>query len=216
MKDIAIYGAGGFGREVACLIQSINRVSPEWNLIGFFDDTHSKGTANEYGETLGGMNELNAYDREIALVIGIGSPNALQNLFSSIVNPNVYYPNIIAPDVVFHDKSSVKMGKGNIILFHSIVSCCAQIGDFNLLNNDVMIGHDAQMGSFNVFNPSVRVSGNVRIGNTNFFGVCSVVLQKLTIGCDTKIAANSCVMRNTRDKGLYIGTPAIMRLTPEV
>lgn len=216
MKDIAIYGAGGFGREAACLIQAINEVNSEWNLIGFFDDTHEKGTMNEYGEILGGMNDLNAYDKEIALVIAIGSPNALEKLSSSIVNSNVYYPNIIAPDVVFHDKSSVKMGKGNIILFHSIISCSTQIGDFNLMNNDVMIGHDALIGNFNVFNPSVRVSGNVKIGNTNFFGVCSVVLQKLTIGCDTKIAANSCVMRNTRDKGLYIGTPAIMRLTPEI
>jgi hypothetical protein len=25
MKDIAIYGAGGFGREVACLIRIINK-----------------------------------------------------------------------------------------------------------------------------------------------------------------------------------------------
>jgi len=32
MKDIAIYGAGGFGREVACLINKINEVNPTWNL----------------------------------------------------------------------------------------------------------------------------------------------------------------------------------------
>lgn len=40
MKDIAIYGAGGFGREVACLIERINkaRETPIWNFIGFFDD----------------------------------------------------------------------------------------------------------------------------------------------------------------------------------
>ena len=38
MKDIAIYGAGGFGREVACLLRRINEQAPKWNLIGFFDD----------------------------------------------------------------------------------------------------------------------------------------------------------------------------------
>ena len=40
MKDIAIFGAGGFGREVACLIRIINESAsePKWNLIGFFDD----------------------------------------------------------------------------------------------------------------------------------------------------------------------------------
>ena len=40
MKDIAIYGAGGMGRETACLIERINKASPKtiWNLIGFYDD----------------------------------------------------------------------------------------------------------------------------------------------------------------------------------
>ena len=38
MKDIAIYGAGGFGREVASLIKRINRIENQWNFVGFFDD----------------------------------------------------------------------------------------------------------------------------------------------------------------------------------
>ena len=38
MKDIAIYGFGGFGHEVACLIQHINEVEPTWNIVGYFDD----------------------------------------------------------------------------------------------------------------------------------------------------------------------------------
>ncbi len=51
MKDIAIYGAGGFGREVACLIHIINKKTPQWNLIGFFDDDAKlKNTKNEYGK----------------------------------------------------------------------------------------------------------------------------------------------------------------------
>ena len=38
MKDIAIYGAGGFGREVACLIERINkaRETPIWNFFSLF------------------------------------------------------------------------------------------------------------------------------------------------------------------------------------
>ncbi|MDR1459358.1 MAG: serine acetyltransferase, partial [Bacteroidales bacterium] len=47
MKDIAIYGAGGLGREIACLIRHINENEPTWNLIGFFDDGKAKGSSNE-------------------------------------------------------------------------------------------------------------------------------------------------------------------------
>lgn len=42
MRDIAIYGAGGFGKEVACLLNRINEVNHQWNLIGFFDDIKRK------------------------------------------------------------------------------------------------------------------------------------------------------------------------------
>ena len=38
MNDIAIFGAGGLGKEVACLVNKINEQEPTWNMIGFFDD----------------------------------------------------------------------------------------------------------------------------------------------------------------------------------
>ena len=38
MKDLVIVGAGGFGREVAWLVEEINEVSKEWNLVGFIDE----------------------------------------------------------------------------------------------------------------------------------------------------------------------------------
>ena len=46
MKDIAIYGAGGFGKEVACIINKINEKDHTWNIIGFFDDGVDKETTN--------------------------------------------------------------------------------------------------------------------------------------------------------------------------
>ena len=57
MKDIAIFGAGGMGRETACLIHRINNASdaPIWNLIGFYDDGITIGEANEFGAILVGI-----------------------------------------------------------------------------------------------------------------------------------------------------------------
>ena len=43
MKDIVIYGAGGYGREIACLIKRLNAVKKEWNLLGFIDDGEPVG-----------------------------------------------------------------------------------------------------------------------------------------------------------------------------
>jgi hypothetical protein len=43
MNDIAIYGCGGFGREVKALIDQINMKGGGFNFIGFFDDGVEKG-----------------------------------------------------------------------------------------------------------------------------------------------------------------------------
>ena len=48
-NEIAIFGAGGFGLEVAMLIEQINAVSPQWKIVGFFDDRKVKGQIiNDY------------------------------------------------------------------------------------------------------------------------------------------------------------------------
>jgi len=210
MKDIAIFGAGGFGREIACLINRINKKQPNtWNLVGFFDDDESIwGTKNEYGEILGGKNAINAWDRELRLVITIGNPQVLPKIVSGITNLNISYPNIIDPTVDFLDPENVKMGKGNVICAKCFVSCNVEMGDFNLYNVGDGIGHDARIGNYNVIMPNVNISGGVQIGNENMLGVKSTVLQYLKIGNQVRLGANSLLMKNAKDGLLYIGTPA--------
>jgi sugar O-acyltransferase (sialic acid O-acetyltransferase NeuD family) len=208
MKKIAIYGAGGFGREVACLINKINEQSPEWELIGFFDDGIEKGTKNEYGILLGGIDEVNSYSEELAIVIAIASPKIVEKIVGNIISPNIHYPNIISPDVIFLDKDNVSIGKGNIISFGCIISCNVTIGNFNIFNWAITIGHDVSIHNFNAFMPDVKISGGITIGNKNFFGVNSTVLQQINIGNETVIGACSLVLRRTKDGMTYVGNPA--------
>ena len=208
MKDIAIYGAGGFGREIACLLNQINDVKPLWNIIGFFDDGVTVGVENRYGKVLGNLQALNQYQESLSIVIAIATPKYLKKLSESITNPNIDFPNIIAPNVNIFDKSVFKIGRGNLIFFGCRLSCDVSIGNFNLFNGAVSLGHDVNLGDYNVLQPSVRISGDSTVGNENFFGVQSLVLQGLKIGNNTRIGVGSVVMRNTKDNFLYMGNPA--------
>jgi len=210
MKDIAIYGAGGFGREIACLIRLINEKSPRWNVIGFFDDDPMlKGKQNEYGEVLGGRDELNAWDQPLDVVVAIGSPAVLKKVVEGISNPKINFPNLIAPTATFLDKDNVRLGKGNIICSNCLISCNVTIGDFNIFNGFVPVGHDTEIGSYNVVMPSVNISGGVKMGDENFLGVQSVVLQYVKMGNLVRLGANSVMMRNAKDGQLYMGNPAV-------
>lgn len=209
MKKIAIYGAGGFGKEVACILNLINSKAPKWELIGFFDDGKEKGQqVSHFGKVLGNMHHLNQWPEALSIAFAVGSPQILQKLVSEISNPLVDYPNIIHPEVFFADRQNFSIGKGNVVVRGCSFSCDVTVGDFNLFNSLSALAHDVRVGSFNVFMPLARISGEVAIGDANFFGIGSVVLQCLHIGHNTRIGAGSYVMRHTKDGQMYFGNPA--------
>lgn len=214
MKDIAIYGFGGYGREIASIIKSINTVKPTWNIIGFFDDDQSKlGLENEYGKVLGGIDFVNSYDKELSVVMAIASPNVLEKIITNINNPNLSFPNIIAPTVFFFDKETFNIGYGNVLCHHCRVSTDVTMGNFNLINGCCSFGHDVKLGNYNMMQPETRVSGETTIGNKNFFGVRCTILQGLKIGNETRIGAGSFIIRKTKDGQTYFGNPAKMLKT---
>lgn len=210
MKKLAIYGAGGFGREVACIVNKINDVLPTWSLVGFFDDNPNlKGQMiSHYGPCLGGIEELNAYSEDLAIAITIGSPKTVMAIVEKIINPKIFFPNIIHPCFIKADDDTFQIGKGNIIQRDCKVSCDVTLGDFNVLNGNTAIGHDVIVGSYNTFMPAARISGGTKIGDRNFFGVGCIVLQQMKIGNEIKLGAGSVLMTKPKDGFLYMGNPA--------
>ncbi len=209
VKDIAIYGAGGFGREVACLLRRINiETAEKWNLVGFFDDGVTVGTENEYGKVLGNIDTLNSWDNPLAVVFAIGSPKIVELLYSKVTNDKIDFPNIIAPDTLFLDQNNVRIGKGNVICSRCLISCNVEIGDFNTFNGYITVGHDSMIGNFNSIMPATKISGGVKLGNRNFLGVNSVILQYKSLCDDIVIGASSVVIRNIKTPGTYVGNPA--------
>lgn len=209
MKNIAIFGAGGFGKEVACLINKINEINPTWNQIGFFDDEVPEGTiVSHYGKVLGGITEVNVFPDELAICIAIGNPASLRCVRERITNEKVYFPNIIAPSFEMADPKSFKLGEGNFIGNGCGVSCDVTIGNFNILNADIIMGHDVVIGDYNVLMPDIRISGEVKIGEENLLGVGSIILQQIKIGNNVHLGAGAVLMTKPKNGCTYIGNPA--------
>lgn len=210
IRRIAIYGAGGLGREVAGGINRINRAGKEqWEIIGFYDDNKLIGTeVSHYGKVLGGINELNAIGEPLALAIAVGTPATRKLIFERITNKNIYFPNLIAPSFRILDQKTFKIGVGNIIQDNCSVTCDVEIGNYNVFNGSNALGHDVKVGDFNVFMPGVRLSGVSNVGDCNMFGVDSVVLQKIKVGDNVTLGAGSVLMTKPKDGHTYVGVPA--------
>lgn len=209
MKDIAIYGAGGMGREVACLLNIINgATNNSWNFIGFFDDGKNEGFENEYGKVIGDIERLNQWENPLSIVLAIGNPKSLKEVSEHITNPLISFPNIIAPGSIFLDTASLRLGKGNIICPMASISCNITIGDFNIFNWRISLGHDVNIGNYNTFMPEVKISGEVIIGDENLFGAGSFVKQQLKIGNNITLSPLSSLLTKPKSNSLYIGNPA--------
>lgn len=209
LKQIAVVGAGGFGKEVVCVINKINELKPTWKFIGFFDDGLKIGSqVSHFGKVIGNTKNLNLWNNDLSIVFAIGNPNIIKKILSSLNNKFLDFPNLIHPEVFFADKVSLKMGKGNVIVRGCSFSVDVIVGDFNQFNSFSSLAHDVKVGSFNVFMPLTRVSGEVLIGSLNLFGIGTIILQKIKIGHRVKVAPSSVLMRKTKDDCFYMGNPA--------
>ncbi len=207
MKDLAIFGAGGFGRETAWLIQEVNQVRDSWNLLGFFDDGRKLGTLVDGLPVLGGISELNEYPGHLDVVIAIADPAVRQSLVSKITNKRVGYPSVIHPTALIGAPGNV-IGRGCIITAGVILTTGIGIGDFSILNLSTTIGHDVVLEPYTSIMPQCSISGNVRIGTGCFVGAGARILQGVSLGEGCVVGAGAVVTKNFPARARVVGVPA--------
>lgn len=208
MKDIAIFGVGGFGREVLTLIKDINKIKPTYNIVGFFDDGHEKGEIVNSYPVLGKTEELNAWPTEICIAISIGNPEIKKRVVEKISNPNVSYPTLIHPNVIIGDSEYVKIGQGCIICAGNIITTNIEIGDFVILNLCCTVGHDTVIKDYAAFMPSCNISGEVLIEEGVYCGTGVKIINQTSIGEYAIVGAGAVVTKPVLGHCTAVGVPA--------
>lgn len=208
MKKIAIYGAGGFGKDVLFLLESINKVETIYDITGFYDDNYPKSTIISKYPVLGNLDDLNNVSEPTEIVIAISKPQVIEKIVSKITNSLISYPNIYHPTTVA-DVENINIGTGNIFNVGCIIARDVTIGNFNSFNTRTALGHDVSVGNYNHFGPNVQISGGVLIENSNTFGLNSSVIQYKKIGSFNSIGACSLVIRNVANNKSLFGIPAL-------
>lgn len=205
MKDIVIIGAGGFGREVAWLIEDINKVRKEWNIIGFVDDNEEvQGKEiNEY-RVVGNIEWLKK--QELYVVNAIGDPIAKKGIIQRLKNSKNNYPILIHPSVIYSD--SVSFGEGSIVCAGNIITVNINIGKHVIINLDCTVGHDVVLGDYTTVLPSVNLSGYVSTEECVNVGTGSAIIQGVTIGKNTIIGAGAVVVKDLPANCTAVGAPA--------
>ena len=208
MQSVVIVGAGGFGREVLEIFKDQNRVSRQWNILGFIDEnTEIHGKAINGYPVLGGLDWIQAHKEiDLSCVVTIGDSRTRKEMVEKLAETSVQFCNAIHPSVIMSD--SVSLGKGVIICAGSILTVNIVIGDHVHINTNTTIGHDAIIKDYCTVTATVKITGNTVLNEGVFMGTAAIMIPGVTIGSWTTIGAGAVVINDIPEKVVAVGMPA--------
>lgn len=207
-REIAIYGGGGFAREVAWLVESCGE---PYQVACFIDDNEAM-----HGNPL---NSIPVMSLEKAwqlhpnakIVGGVGTPKVRQMLMEKAAQRGYTFETVIHPRAEL--SRWIEIGIGTVICAGNILTTNIKLGEHVQINLDCTIGHDVVMGDYTTLAPGVHVSGWVHFGKRVYVGTGAVIINgaqdaPLTIGDDAIIGAGACVTKPVPAGLTVVGVPA--------
>ncbi len=205
-EDLVIIGAGGFGREIAWLVDDINADKRKWNLLGFVDEDKSKQglLLNDY--PVMGFDQMIGRGNEFFAAFAVGNPKTKKLLVEKFAKDINKFANLIHPSVIM--SKHFRIGTGNIICAGNIITVNIEIGNHVIINLDCTVGHDVTINDYCTLAPSVNVSGKVTLSEGCDLGTNATIIQGKRIGKWSTIGAGAVVINDLPPYCTAVGIPA--------
>lgn len=200
---LAIFGAGGQGKEVLELAQNINEKENRWDEMVFIDDVQDEGTCmgikRVHYTTFEKMNAICEF------IIALGEPVAKRKIYDFLKDRKCSFAILISPDAQV--SSFAMVGEGVIIKRGAIVSPQAEIGKNTTLQSYVAVGHDAIVGEHCQISTHSVIGGHTVLGNEVFVGLHCPIRDRVTIGSRAVISAGAVVLKSVPENVTVMGNP---------
>ena len=203
---VAVYGGGGFAREVAWLAEACGHT-----VVCFIDDDAAK-----VGRTLNdirviSIDEAAAAFKDAYVAAAIGSPKTRETVTRRAEQHGFRIATLVHPRV---ERSRwITLGAGAVVCAGSILTTNITLGEHVQINLDCTVGHDVRMGDFATLAPGVHVSGWVTVGRRAYIGTGASIIngtedRPLVIGDDAVVGAGACVTKSVDPGVTVVGVPA--------
>ncbi len=209
--EIAIYGAGGFAREIAWLVESCDSADCSYKPVCFIDDNEINHGSVINGLPVMGLSEAHERFPGARVVGGPGSPQTRERVMERAALAGFGFATLIHPNV--QRSRSARFGDGTVICAGSIITVDITLGRHVQINLDCTIGHDVRMGDYTTLAPGVHVSGWVHFGRRVYVGTGAVIINgtresPILVGDDAVIGAGACVVESVPSGQTVVGVPA--------
>lgn len=209
--QIAIYGGGGFGREMAWLVALCSEAERKYQVVCFIDDDRGHQDQAINNIPVMGLSQVRNLFPQARVVGAVGNPGIRQKLVEKAAAAGFGFETVIHPRVEL--SPWLEIGTGSVICAGCSLTTDIVIGQHVQINLNCTLTHDDILEDFATLAPGVNVSGNVHIGKRAYIGSGAVIINgtensPLVIGQDAVVGAGACVTRSVAPGLTVVGVPA--------
>jgi sugar O-acyltransferase (sialic acid O-acetyltransferase NeuD family) len=206
MKELYIYCAGGFGKEVMDVARRLNMSKPQWSNIHFLDDISLDST--KYGAKVHNLDELlrNGAMNRGEVVIANGEPFVREKLFDRLAANGVSLGVVVDVSSLVADTAILEPGV--VITPLCSISSDARLNRNASVNTMSIVGHDVEVGENSVISSMVNIGGACKIGKNCYIGMGALIKESIVIGDNVIIGMGSVVYNDIPSEVIALGNPA--------
>lgn len=208
--ELVIIGAGGFGRETAEAVRTLNACgTTAWKLRGFLDDDPARhGSLVDGLPVVGGTAEL-ASMPEVSVVVCTGRPD------NYVSRPRIVRALGLAPEryaTIIHPSATVsstsRVGPGTVLLAHAALTAAVAVGSHVAVMPHVTLTHDDVVEDFATLASGVCLGGGVRIGTGAYIGAGALIREDRRVGAYALVGMGAVVTSDVPAREVWAGVPA--------
>ncbi|OLU33081.1 acetyltransferase [Pseudomonas sp. PA27(2017)] len=212
MDLYAVYGAGGFGREMMYVARQQLRaqgVSPDQ--VIFVDDAVKENQLINGQRSMPATDFLALQSVQRHAVLAIANSEIRERLALRCVEHGIKLWSLCAETALIMD--GVEIGEGAILAPFVNLTANIRIGKQFHANSYSYVMHDCVIGDFVTFAPGVKCNGNVVIEDHAYIGAGAVIKQGVpgkprVIGRGAVIGMGAVVTRDVAPGVTVVGNPA--------
>ena len=208
VKDLIFVGGGGHCKSVLEAAESAG-----YSILGVLDMPEEVGKEILSTKVIGTDDDIPAYVDKAEFVITVGfikNPATRIKLFNKIKESGGKFSTIIASTAYVSKYATV--GEGTVVMHHAFVNAGAKVGNNVILNTFTNIEHDVVIGDQSHISTGTMVNGDCNVGERCFIGSQSVLANGISVGDDIIVGAGSLVRKSIKEKGIYSGNPAVLKI----
>lgn len=207
-KNLILVGGGGHCKSVIDVAESAG-----FKIKGVLDIPENVGKKVLGYEIIGTDDQIPCFVNEVLFIVTVGhiKDAALRiKLHQKILDEGGSLATIVASTAYVSKHAHV--GEGTVIMHNAVVNADATIGLGCIINTFANIEHDAQVGDYCHISTGAMVNGNCIVGSGTFLGSQSVMVNGIEIADGCVIGAGTLVRKNLKQKGVYSGSPAVLKI----